>query len=374
MRRHASRDKARDEEKLRQFIASGPHLASVLIFPGASAYDVGAVAEVFSTANGQVRRERGINRDVYDVEVVSSTAGPVTLEMGLKMMPDITIREQSRKIDTLLLSGGCWDPMDAALADREMIGWIKRTAGKVRRVASLCTGAFLLAEAGLAKNAVTTHWAQCDRLRARYPHLTVSADNIYLKDGNIYSSAGSTSAMDLALALVEEDLGRKLAMNVARRLVMFLKRPGGQSQFSTALLAQTASTDSLRDLPEWIIDNLEKDLSVEAMAERVGMSPRNFARVFAAETGLTPAKYVERARLERARQLIEETALPLLTVASGAGFESDQHLRRTFVRWLGVTPADYMARFRHPPREISVRSFPKGALPIPREAMQPWLP
>ena len=262
----------------------------------------------------------------------------------------------------------------AALADTELITWIKRTAAKAKRIASLCTGAFLLAEAGLGKKNVTTHWAQCDRLRQQFPSLQVSADNIYIKEGNIYSSAGGTAAMDLALALVEEDVGRKLAMNVARRLVMFLKRAGGQSQFSTALLAQTATCDALRELPEWIADNLTKDLSVEALAARAGMSPRNFARVFVTETGLTPAKYVERARLERARQLIEDTALPLLTVADRSGFESDQQLRRTFVRWIGVTPADYVARFRTDNEPFMNGGKMRGPLPLPREPDQPWLP
>jgi len=360
----------REEDKVKAFLAKGPHVVSVLIYPGASAYDVAAAAEVFSTANGQLRRERGVNRDAYAVEVIAPGPGAITLEMGLKVVPDRTILSGDRHIDTLFLSGGCWEPIEATLANRELISWIKRTATKSTRIASMCTGAFLLAETGLAMKSVTTHWAQCERLRQKYPHLQVSADNIYIKDGNVYSSAGGTAAMDLALSMVEEDLGRKLAMNVARRLVMFLKRPGGQSQFSTALLAQTASSDALADLPEWIADNLAEDLSVEALAKKAAMSPRNFARVFSAETGLTPAKYVERARLERARQLIEDTALPLLSVASRAGFESDQQLRRTFVRWLGVTPADYVARFRPDDRS----ALTGHSLPRLHEVSQPWLP
>jgi transcriptional regulator GlxA family with amidase domain len=363
----------KDADLLKAFMAKAPHVISVLIYPGASAYDAGAVAEVFSTANGQLRRERGVNADAYQVEVVSSVPGPVTMEMGLKLMPDRTIKDPARAVDTLFLSGGCWDPIEAAAADQPLISWIKRAAAKSARVASMCTGAFLLAEAGLVKGNVTTHWAQCERMRQKYPDLRVSADNIYLKEGNIYSSAGGTAAMDLALALVEENLGRKLAMNVARRMVMFLKRPGGQSQFSTALLAQTASSDALSDLPEWIAENLDADLSVEALAGRAGMSPRNFARVFTAETGLTPAKYVERARLECARQLIEDTTLPLLTVAGRSGFESDQQLRRTFVRWLGVTPADYVERFRADER-ASINGI-NGHRAMPRtDAPQPWLP
>jgi transcriptional regulator GlxA family with amidase domain len=371
-RRRASKAH-REGDQFKAFMAKGPHVVSVLIYAGASAYDVAAAAEVFSTANGQLRREHGVNADAYVVEVVAPTPGVMTLEMGLKVVPDRTIKSVSRRVDTLFLSGGCWAPIETALADRELIAWVKRIAAKGGRIASMCTGAFLLAEAGLAKKTVTTHWAQCDRLRQKYPHLQVSADNIYIKDGNVYSSAGGTAAMDLALNMVEEDLGRKLAMNVARRLVMFLKRPGGQSQFSTALLAQTTSSDALDDLPEWIADNLAEDLSVDALAAQAGMSPRNFARVFSADTGLTPAKYVERARLERARQLIEDTTLPLLAIADRSGFESDQQLRRTFVRWLGVTPADYLSRFRTDVG-ASLKIKARGAMPILRETAQPWLP
>lgn len=374
MARKAADTVSGTEQSLREFIAKAPHVVTVLVYPGASSYEISAPGEVFSTANGQLRREFGINKDVYELEVVASVPGPVVMEMGLKVMPDRTIADPLRKVDTLLLSGACWDPVQEAMGNKEVIAWIKKSAPKARRIASMCTGAFLLAEAGLARNAVTTHWAHCDTLRQHYPHLNVSADNIYVKDGNVYSSAGSTAAMDLALALVEEDLGRKLAMNVARRLVMFLKRPGGQSQFSTALLAQTQATNSLKDLPEWIVDHLDADLSVEALANRVGMSPRNFARVFTAETKLTPAKYVERARLERARQLIEETKLPLLTVAAKAGFESDQQLRRTFVRWLGVTPAEYVDRFRAEGRSLSIPTIGKGAFMGLPEELQPWLP
>jgi transcriptional regulator GlxA family with amidase domain len=342
----------------------------VLIYPGASAYDVAAAAEVFSTANGQLRRERGVNTDAYEVDVVAPGPGIVTLDMGLKIVPDRTIKSHARRVDTLFLSGGCWDQIETLLADRELITWVNRVASKGGRVASMCTGAFFLAEAGLVRKTITTHWDHCENLRQRYPDLEVNADNIYVKEGNVYSSAGSTAAMDLALALVEEDLGRKLAMNVARGLVMFLKRPGGQSQFSTALLAQTASSDVLNNLLGWIAENLVADLSVEALAAQAGMSPRNFARVFSADTGLTPAKYIERARLERARQLIEDTQLPLLAIANRSGFESDQQLRRTFVRWLGVTPADYVARFRADERS----SLTMHSLKSQRAVPQPWLP
>jgi transcriptional regulator GlxA family with amidase domain len=348
----------RDEEKARAFIAKAPHVVSTLIFPGASSYYVSGASEVLSTANSHLRQSFGIDFDAYLLEVIAPQSGLVTLDMGLKMQPDRTVHDPVRPVGTLLLSAGSSAGIENCLNDKDVVAWIKRAAAKAERVASMCTGAFLLAEAGLVKEAVTTHWGACERMRQRFPHLSVNGDSIYVKDGNIYSSAGSTAAMDLALALIEEDLGRKLAMNVARDLVMFLKRPGGQSQFSTTLLAQATDTDALKNLPEWIADNLDEDLSVEALAMRAGMSPRNFARIFTAETKLTPAKYVERARLERARQLMEDTKLSLQAVATKTGFESHQNFRRTFMRWLGVTPAEYLDRFRG------------GSL----ATAQPWLP
>jgi transcriptional regulator GlxA family with amidase domain len=378
MPRHRKRSTVREEEQLKAFVGAGPHRIACIVFPGSGSFDVAAAAEIFSTANGQLQRDHGIASNPYVFEVIAPGAGPVTMEMGLKLVPDWSIdavdpASAAKRIDTLLISGGCWDPVEAAANNQRLISWIKAVAPKIKRIVSYCTGAFLLAEAGLAKSAATTHWAHCDRFRERYPHLQVKADNIYVKEGNVYWSAGATAAMDLTLALIEEDLGHKLAMNVARRMVMFLKRPGGQSQFSTALLAQTAATDSLRGLPAWIANNLDADLSVEALAARVAMSPRNFARVFLAETGLTPAKYVERARLERARQLIEETGLPIATLAAKAGFESDQQMRRTFVRWLGVTPADYVERFGRVGGDTPFAII-TAASRSRHEQAQPWLP
>ncbi|MDX2223749.1 MAG: helix-turn-helix domain-containing protein [Rhodospirillaceae bacterium] len=359
------------ETDIHAHIAAGPHTVAIVIYPEIGPYDVAAAAEVFSTTNGQVRRERGINHDVYRFETISSVPGPVTAEMGLKLMPDRTVADPAPQIDTLLISGSCWEPMQSALADAALIGWLKVNAPKARRIVSMCTGAFLMAQAGLVKRSITTHWAQCDRLRELFPHLDVRADNIYVKEGNVYSSSGSTAAMDLMLALVEEDLGRATAMNVARRLVMFLKRPGGQAQFSAALLAQAAETDSLRELVGWIAEHLAGDLSVETLAARAGMSPRNFARVFQAETKFTPAKYVERARLEHARRLIEDTELPLATVARRSGF-NDQQMRRAFARWLGVNPADYVERFRT--SALNGDGAPTARRTRQPEQDRPWLP
>lgn len=353
--------------------ATAPHRVSVLVYPGLSCFDALSAAELFSTANGQVRRDGVADYDIYSVEVVAPSRNPVLLEMGIKLVPDRGIDDRPQPIDTLIISGGNKEPVDAARNDRAFISWIRKAAPGAKRIVSMCTGAFLLAEAGLAKTGLTTHWAHCDRMRQCFPNLEVHSDRIFVKDSNVYSSAGGTAAMDLTLALIEEDLGRKLAMNVARRMVMFLKRPGGQAQFSATLLAQSADSETLRGVPEWIIEHLDEDLSVEALADRAGMSPRNFARVFAAETGLTPAKYVERARIEQARVLIEQTRQPLAAVARKAGFESEQQMRRAFMRWLAVTPAAYVERFR-------ISSFDGGLIvgkPANRSTSgetQPWLP
>ena len=347
-RKNTARNVLSTEQHVRAFMAEAPHRIGLVIFPEASAFDATAVADIFSTANGELGRTFGTTAPAYTLEVISPVPGPVRMEMGLQLTPDRVIGSDASlpALDTLLITGGCWEPVECALADAALIDWIRAAAVKAPRVASLCTGAFLLAEAGVLDGPATTHWALCDKLASRYPHLDVRADNIFTKSGKVYTSAGSTAAMDLALALVEEDLGHKIAMAVARRMVMFLRRPGGQSQFSTALAAQSAAPQALNGVPEWILTHLDADLSVEKLAARAAMSPRNFARVFAAETGFTPARYVERARIERARGLIEETRLPLASIAVKAGFEDDRQMRRAFLRWLKVKPSDYLARFR----------------------------
>ena len=213
----------------------------------------------------------------------------------------------------------------------------------------MCSGAFLLARAGLlAGRRATTHWSVCDELARIFPDTTVDPDAIYVRDGNVATSAGITAGMDLALALVEEDLGRELALEVARWLVLFVRRPGGQSQFSTQLRSQSAERAPIRELQTWIVEHPTDDLSVGNLASRVAMSPRHFARVFTRETGVTPAVYVEATRVELGRRLLEETGLGLDAVAEAAGFGSVETLRRAFHRTLGVAPSDYRARFRQP--------------------------
>jgi transcriptional regulator GlxA family with amidase domain len=225
--------------------------------------------------------------------------------------------------------------------------WLREQATGVRRLGSVCSGAFILARAGLLDGKrVTTHWNASSELARAFPLLNVEPDQIYVKDGQTYTSAGITAGMDMALALVEEDFGRAVALKVAREFVMFLKRPGGQSQFSAHLAAQTAERSVIRDVQDWILENLSQPLGVDQLADHVGMSTRNFSRAFKHETQTTPAEYVEMARIDAARRLLEESDNPLKRVAHWCGFGDPNALRRAFVRRLGVSPADYRRRFQ----------------------------
>ena len=236
--------------------------------------------------------------------------------------------------------------------DDKFLRWLTRIETRTRRLGSVCSGAFFLAEAGLLDGRrATTHWAAADRLARDYPAIDVDPDAIYIKDGHIYTSAGVTAGMDLALALVEEDLGRRIALATARQLVLFLKRPGGQSQFSTQLAAQTRASEApgnLAELTDWILDHLDADLSIASLASRAAMSQRNFARVFRRAFDVTPAKFVEQARVERARVLLEERDQTLDQIASHTGFGSSERMRRSFARQLRVVPDQYRRHFETP--------------------------
>jgi transcriptional regulator GlxA family with amidase domain len=238
------------------------------------------------------------------------------------------------------------DGPDDARRDPDLIRWLARTAPRARRVVGLCTGTFVLAEAGLLEGrSATTHWAFCAELARRFPGITVKSDPIYVRDGGVYTSAGATAGIDVVLALVEEDLGRRLALAVAQWMVVFLKRPGGQAQFSAQLSTQMAEREPLRDLQAWILDHPGADLSVDALARRVSMSPRNFFRVFVRQVGMTPGRFVERVRVEAARRLLEETSRGVSVVAATCGFGNQETMRVAFRRTLGVSPNGYRSRF-----------------------------
>jgi transcriptional regulator GlxA family with amidase domain len=316
-----------------------PRRVVIVAFPGIQPLDVVGPAEVFRTA-------AALQPGTYSVEVVAAERGTLP-STSVGLFADHAFRNSRGAIDTLVVPGG--PGSREAARDHTTVSWVRAAAARSRRVCSVCTGAFVLAEAGLlGGRRATTHWASCDRLAERYTDVTVEPDPIFVRDGNVYTSAGVTAGMDLALALVEEDLGRKVALEVARWLVVFVKRPGGQSQFSAQLAAQTADREPLRDLQEWIAGNLDGDLSVPALAERAHMSERNFARAFRRELGLTPAAYVEVARVEAARMALESTGTPVEVVARQAGFGTVETMRRAFHRRLGVGPADYRARFQSP--------------------------
>jgi transcriptional regulator GlxA family with amidase domain len=317
----------------------------MVMYPDVQILDVTGPLEVFArTARWLVDHDR-CGHPAYTVELLAARPGIVRSSSGLELVVHRSFTEVRRGIDTLLVAGGAG--ARRAPSDRVLVRWLRRIAPRVRRLASVCTGAFLLAEAGLLDGRrATTHWGACRELAERYPHVMVDADPIFIRDERIYTSAGVTAGMDLALALVEEDHGREVALAVARELVMFLKRPGGQSQFSAQLMAQAADREPIRELQAWIGAHPAADLSVAALARRAAMSVRNFARVFTREVGTTPARFVERARVEVARRRLEDSSTGIEVVAAQCGFSSAEIMRRAFLRTVRVNPAQYRHRFR----------------------------
>jgi transcriptional regulator GlxA family with amidase domain len=310
----------------------------IALFPGVQALDVTGPVEVFSIATR-------LGQESYGIELAAAEGGNTATSSGLLLVPHKLLGSVRGPVDTLLVPGG--EGTGEAMEDQRLIRWIARLAPRARRVASVCTGAFLLAEAGLLDGRrVTTHWRACGTLSRRYPRITVERDPIFLQDGNVWTSAGVTAGMDLALALLEEDAGNQATLAVARQLVMFVRRPGGQAQFSAQLSARVADREPLRAAQDWIVQNLEEDLSVPVLASRAHMSPRNFARSFKREVGVTPAAYVERVRVERAQQTLQNRELALHEVAIECGFGSEDRMRRAFHRRVGVGPAAYRSRFR----------------------------
>jgi transcriptional regulator GlxA family with amidase domain len=316
----------------------------MVVYPGVQVLDVTGPLEVFMNANRRLDELGDRRTPRYEIRMVARQAGPLRTTSGIELVVG-ALGDARGAIDTLLVAGG--DGTSAALRDRALIDFLRHRAPRARRVASVCTGAFLLAEAGLLDGRrATTHWASCAALAKRYPKLSVESDPIFVRDGKYWSSAGVCAGMDLALALVEQDHGRELALTVARWLVLFLKRPGGQSQFSAELAVQTTEHDAIRALQTFAQQNLTKDLGVVALARRAAMSPRNFARVFAREVGETPARWVERVRVEAARRRLEESDASVDEIAARCGFGSAESLRRAFLRRVRVSPAAYRGRFR----------------------------
>ena len=312
----------------------------VLAFPGVQVLDVTGPLQVFASANEHVARNG--DGPHYRLRVVAKSGGAVASSAGLGLAAE-PLTPMPEAVDTLIVAGG--PGVDAAADDPDLLEWLRRRSLQARRVASVCTGAFILAASGLldGRRAVT-HWSSCDAFARRFPAVRVEADPIFVRDGPVWTSAGVTAGIDLALALVEADLGRETALAVARYLVVFLKRPGGQAQFSAALSLQTEG-DHFDALHRGMRANLAADLSLPALAAEAGMSERSFSRHYLKETGLTPARAVERLRVEAARQMLAETHRPVKRIAQHCGFASEETMRRSFLRLLASTPQDYRSRF-----------------------------
>jgi len=323
-----------------RFPPSEPRIIEILAFPSVQLLDVAGPLQVFASANDLVA-ESG-HAPPYAPRVVAPGGMGVVASAGLELAT-APLPPTEAALDTLMIAGG--QGVQDAAADPVLVDWVRTREMQARRVASVCTGAFLLAASGLLDGRrAATHRSFCTELARRFPAVHVESDPIFIRDGPVWSSAGITAGIDLALALVEEDLGRVVALAVARYLVVFLKRPGGQAQFSATLSLQAAD-DRFAALHDWIIDHLAGDLSLGALARQAGMSERSFIRHYTEATGVTPARAVERLRVEAVRHLLSDTRLPAKRIAARCGFGSEETMRRSFVRLLASTPQEYRARF-----------------------------
>ncbi len=310
----------------------------IVTFDTAQILDVTGPLEVFSSASRFLPAVR------YRTQVVTTQGGPVLASCGLAFA-STPIAEVTAPIDTLMVAGGA--DMDAAVCDSELLAQVRRLAVDARRVTSVCSGAFVLAAAGLLEGRrATTHWAECALLDATYAGVTVDLDAIYVHDGNVWTSAGVTAGIDLALALVADDHGHQAAATIARQLVVYLQRSGGQAQFSALLAGQAADSEPVRDLLSWLRDHLADDLTVAALARQINLSERQFTRVFKAEVGSTAADHVEAVRLESACRLLETTNRSIEQIAKTCGFGTPETMNRTFRRRLRTTPGEHRHHFR----------------------------
>lgn len=321
-----------------------------LIYPDVMSLDVTGPLQVFASAN--VERQRQGLSPCYHICLLAEAAGPVSTSAGIRLIADQAWRDSdAAQIDTLLIPGGLGEAVQCR--NPPLLAWLRSVEPQLRRLGSVCSGALILAAAGLLDGRrATTHWADAETLRQGYPQVEVLADCLHTYDpqdrggaAHLFTSAGVTAGIDLALALVEADLGRAMALAVARRLVMFLRRPGGQAQFSALLSPEPNRVPRLAALLEWIPAHLGSDLSLEALAAQAHMTPRTLSRVFVQELGMGPGRYVERVRLEAARTLLQDAQASIATVARLTGFGHAENLRRSFHKHLAVSPQDYLQRF-----------------------------
>ncbi|MEV4196134.1 GlxA family transcriptional regulator [Streptomyces toxytricini] len=315
-----------------------PRTVLAVLYDGVQSLDLTGPVEVFAAVS------RFPGRTGYEIRTASAEGRPVRTSSGLTLVPDGSlVDERPGPGTTLLVPGGRYGGFDPRLT-----AWLRAHGGGAQRLVSVCTGGLLLAEAGLLDGRrATTHWSACEQMARDHPRVAVEPDPIYVRDGPVATSAGVTAGIDLALALVEEDHGRQVALSIAQYLVVFLRRPGNQAQFSAQLAAQTALREPLREVQHWITEHPGEDLSVEALASRAGLSPRHFARAFQAETGVTPGRYVQRVRVEHARRLLEDSGEGVAQIARACGYGTPEALRRAFVKTLGQPPAEYRRRFGH---------------------------
>ncbi|MEU9890999.1 GlxA family transcriptional regulator [Sphaerisporangium sp. NPDC051011] len=314
------------------------HSILVILFDGVQPLDVAGPLDVFSAA---ARFTGSASTPPYIVRTASLGGETVRSAGGLRLAPDLDLADVEDP-DLLLVPGG----PGVGDVDNRLVTWLRERAPNVKRVVSVCTGAYLLAEAGLLDGRrATTHWASCDYLASNYPQIQIDPSPIFVRDGSISTSAGVTAGVDLAMALVEEDFGRAVAHEIARLLVVFLRRPGNQAQFSVPLSAQIARSDPLREVQYWAVANLASDLSVPAIAQRAGLSTRQFARAFAEQVGMTPGRYVDLIRLEAAQRMLTDTRDGVIRIARRCGYGTPEAMRRAFMREVGLSPTEYRRSF-----------------------------
>lgn len=344
----AREDRAMNTQPSKQSMQDATRFRRVgfLIYPNCEVLDVCGPFEAFHFADLALRLLGRTKEPTYQSLILAAALGPIQTMSGMEIVATHRYGEIADGLDTLVVVGGTG--CEEASKDLALVEWVRSIAPRTRRVVSICSGAFILAAAGLLHHRrATTHWMYSDLLAKTYPSIEVDAGLIFIRDGNIYTSGGITAGIDLALALVEEDLGPEVMLGVARALVVFPRRPGGQSQFKgyTSPLEKPIRPN-ISELQAWMLAHPEADFSVVALADRMSMSPRNFSRLFRNETGQTPAEFAEWARVDAARCKLEQTHLPIETIAEECGFGNPERMRRTFLRLLVTSPTDYRARFR----------------------------
>lgn len=311
----------------------------MVLFPGFQLLDIAGPRDAFAEV-----RVLSQGTCEYEMLTVGTTRGVIPSSSGLAVQPDRTIFDPCPDFDTLIVPGGLG--VFDVLEDSTLSAWLAQQHARCRRIAAICNGAFAFGAAGLLDNrTVTTHWMDVAQLSSMFPK-RVESDLIYVKDGNVYTTAGVTAGIDLSLVMIEEDFGRQMALDVAKYLIVYVRRAGGQSQFSPLLETQTSDNTLVQDMQQYLLEHLHLDHSVESLAQRLNMSPRNLSRVFSRECGIGLIAFLSNARIDAARRYLESTNRPIGEIARRCGYESADALRRTFIRRLQVSPIEYRQRFR----------------------------